>query len=88
LLSAGLAPGDKYVPAKVEVTQVRFGGARGLEVFKHVAQLRTNSLNIVTLFKGFMVSLDLWIFGFWWNPKIKELNADPMPQFGIANWDK
>jgi hypothetical protein len=51
LLSAGLAPGVKYVPAKVEVTQVRFGGAQGLEVFKHVAQLRTNNLNIVTLLK-------------------------------------
>ena len=32
LLSAGLAPSVKYVPAKVEVTQVRFGGAQGLEV--------------------------------------------------------
>ena len=28
LLSVGLAPGVKYVPAKVEVTQVRFGGAQ------------------------------------------------------------
>ena len=32
LLSAGLAPSVKYVPAKVEVTQVRFGGVQGLEV--------------------------------------------------------
>jgi hypothetical protein len=51
LLSAGLAPSVKYVPPKVEVTQVRFGGAQGLEVREHVAQLRTNSLNIVTFFK-------------------------------------
>jgi hypothetical protein len=28
LLFAGLAPSVKYVPAKVEVTQVRFGGAQ------------------------------------------------------------
>jgi hypothetical protein len=51
LLSAGLAPSVKYVPAEVEVTQVRFGGAQGLEVREHVAQLRTNSLNIVTFLK-------------------------------------
>jgi hypothetical protein len=38
LLSAGLAPSVKYVPAEVEVTQVRFGGAQGLEVREHVAQ--------------------------------------------------
>jgi hypothetical protein len=51
LLSSGLAPSVKYVSTKVEVTQVRFGGAQGLEVREHVAQLRTNSLNIVTFFK-------------------------------------
>jgi hypothetical protein len=51
LLSAGLAPGGQYVPAKVEVTQVGLGSAEGFEVFKHVPQLFANSLNIVTLFE-------------------------------------
>ena len=46
LLSAGLTPSVKYVPAKVEVTQVGLGGSEGFEVFKHVPQLITNSLNI------------------------------------------
>jgi hypothetical protein len=46
LLSAGLAPDGQYVPAKVEVTQVGLGGSEGFEVFKHVPQLITNSLNI------------------------------------------
>jgi len=50
LLSASLAPGVKHVPAKIEVTQVGFGGAHRFEVFKHIAQLFANSLNIVTLF--------------------------------------
>ena len=50
LLSAGLAPGVEHVPAKVEVAQVGLGGAHRFEVFKHIAQLFANSLNIVTLF--------------------------------------
>jgi hypothetical protein len=49
LLSAGLAPGVKYVPAKVEVTQVGLGGAHCFEVLKHSTQIFANSLNIVTL---------------------------------------
>ena len=50
LLSAGLAPGVEHVPAKVEVAQVGLGGAHRFEVFKHIAQLFANSLNIVALF--------------------------------------
>jgi hypothetical protein len=50
LLSASLAPGVKHVPAKVEVTQVGLGGAYCFELFKHITQLFTNILNIVTLF--------------------------------------
>ncbi len=42
LLSASLAPGVKYVPAKVEVTQVGLGGAHCFEVFKHSTQLFAN----------------------------------------------
>ena len=38
LLSASLAPGVKHVPAKVEVTQVGFGGAHRFEVFKHARE--------------------------------------------------
>jgi hypothetical protein len=49
LLSARLAPGGQYVPAKVEVPEVGLGGAEGFEVLKHVPQLFANSLNIVTL---------------------------------------
>ena len=52
LLSACLAPGGQYVPAKVEVTQVGLGGAHCFEVFKHSTQLFANSLNIVTLAKA------------------------------------
>ncbi len=49
LLSSSLAPGVKYVPAKVEVTQVGLGGTHCFEVFKHSTQIFANSLNIVTL---------------------------------------
>jgi hypothetical protein len=49
LLSSSLAPVVKYVPAKVEVTQVGLGGVYCFEVFKHSTQLFANSLNIVTL---------------------------------------
>ena len=52
LLSAGLALGGQYVPAKVEVPEVGLGGAEGFAVFKHVPQLFANSLNIVTLFES------------------------------------
>jgi hypothetical protein len=34
---------------------VGFGGAHGPEILKHVAQLSTNSLNIVTRFKPTLV---------------------------------
>jgi hypothetical protein len=61
LLSAGLAPGGQYVPAKVEVTQVGLGVAEGFEVFKHVPQLFANSLiivsTIVTFFELNIVTL-------------------------------
>jgi hypothetical protein len=52
LLSDSLTPDVKYVPAKVEVTQVGLGGAYCFEVFKHSTQLFANSLNIVTLAKA------------------------------------
>jgi len=49
LLSSCLAPVGEHVPAKVEVAQVGLGGAYHFEVFKHIAKLFANSLNIVTL---------------------------------------
>ncbi len=49
LLSASLAPGGQYVPAKVEVTQVGLGDAGDLKYSN--MQLFANSLNIVTLFE-------------------------------------
>ncbi len=52
LLAASLAPGVEHVAEVVKVTQVGLGGAHGSEILKHVAELFTNSLNIVTLFKA------------------------------------
>jgi len=52
LLAASLAPGVKHVAKIVEVAQVCLGSAHGLEILKRVAELFTNSLNIVTLFKS------------------------------------
>jgi hypothetical protein len=52
LLAASLAPGVKHVADVVKVAQVCLGSAHGLEILKHVAELFTNSLNIVTLFKS------------------------------------
>jgi hypothetical protein len=37
---------------RVKVAQVGLGGAHGPKILKHVAELFTNSLNIVTLFKA------------------------------------
>ena len=50
LLSSSLAPVGEHVPAKVEVAQVGLGCVYRFEVFKHIAQLFANSLNIVALF--------------------------------------
>ena len=55
LLATSLAPRVEDVPEVVEVSQVGFGGAHGPEILKHVAQLSTNSLNIVTHFKPELV---------------------------------
>jgi len=52
LLSASLAPGVEHVAEVVKVAQVGLGGAHGPKILKHVAELFTNSLNIVTLFKA------------------------------------
>jgi hypothetical protein len=52
LLSASLAPGVQHVAEVVKVAQVAFGGAHGPKILKHVAELFTNSLNIVTLVKA------------------------------------
>ena len=49
LLSAGLAPSVKYVPAKVEVTQVRFGGAQGLEVVQKYENMLRSSVQTVSI---------------------------------------
>ena len=51
LLAAGLALSVEYVAEVVEVSQVRLGGTHSFEVFEHIAQLISNSLKIVTLFK-------------------------------------
>ena len=52
LLAASLAPGVEHVAEVVKVAQVGLGGAHGPKILKHVAELFTNSLNIVTLFKA------------------------------------
>jgi hypothetical protein len=52
LLSASLAPGVEHVAEVVKVVQVGLGSAHGLEILKHVAELSTNSLKIVTLFES------------------------------------
>ena len=49
LLSASLAPGVKHVPAKVEVTQVRFGGAQGLEVVQKYENMLRSSVQTVSI---------------------------------------
>ncbi len=46
------APGVEHVAVVVKVAQVGLGGAHGPKILKHVAELFTNSLNIVTLFKA------------------------------------
>jgi hypothetical protein len=51
LLAASLAPGVEHVAEVVKVAQVGLGGAHDPEILKH-AELFTNSLNIVTLFKA------------------------------------
>ena len=48
LLATSLDPGVKHVAEVVQVAQVCLGIAHGLEILKHVAELFTNSLNIVT----------------------------------------
>ena len=52
VLSASLAPGVEHVAEVVKVAQVGFGGAHGPKILKHVAELFTNSFNIVTLVKA------------------------------------
>jgi hypothetical protein len=52
LLSASLAPGVEHVAEVVKVAQVGLGGAHDPKILKHVAELFTNSLNIVTLFQS------------------------------------
>ena len=51
LLAAGLALSVKHVAKVVEVAQVRLGGTHRFEIFEHIAQLLTNSLKTITLFK-------------------------------------